>query len=92
MTARSTVLADYTITWSSIPLEQYWALPEQAQKQVDERLRAVRRDPLSPPEDYSPDTDLWTVAYGGGAGLLVYAAVPVRQRVIILRLVHLDDA
>jgi hypothetical protein len=82
-------LADYTITWADIPLEQYWALPEQARQHVNARILELRRDPTANSENYNPDTDHWTVDYGGGAGLLVYAAVPDRQRIIILRLIDL---
>lgn len=82
-------MANYTVTWADIPLEQYWALPEQARDQVNARLLELRRNPTRDPENYNPDTDHWTVDYGGGAGLLVYAAVPDRQRIIMLRLIHL---
>jgi len=82
-------LADYTITWGEIPLEQYWALPEQSRQDVNARVQELRRNPTKDLENYNPNTDHWTVDYGGGAGLLVYAAVPDRQRIIILRLIHL---
>ena len=36
---------------------------------------------------YDEATDQWTTTYGGGAGLIVYAVVHDRQRLIILRLV-----
>lgn len=82
-------MADYTITWGEIALEQYWALPEQARQNVNARVLELRRNPTKDLENYNPHTDHWTVDYGVGAGLLVYAAVPDRQRIIILRLIHL---
>src|SRR5215210_2629774 len=86
-TAHSTVLAEYTVTWADIAFEQYWTLPETARLQVDQRVRELRADPVGQPVTYDAGSDLWTVDWGPGAGLLVYAAVPARQRVIILRLI-----
>ena len=44
-------------------------------------------NPRQPREGYDELTDQSTTSYGGGAGLIVYAVVHERQRVIILRLV-----
>ena len=82
-------MADYTITWGEIPLEEYWALPEQARRDVNARVLELRRYPTMDLENYNPDTDHWTVDDGGGASQLVYAAVPDRQRVTMLRLINL---
>lgn len=89
-TAASTALADFLITWAEIPFAQYWALPETVRDQIDVRTRGLRLDPTSPPAVYSSETDLWTLDYAEGAGLIVYAAVLYRQRVIILRLIDLN--
>lgn len=86
-TAPSTALADYTVTWADIAFEQYWALGGGARDQVDRRIRDLLANPTGQPETYNSETDLWTVDYGSGTGLLVYAAVPARQRVVVLRLI-----
>lgn len=52
-------------------------------------VRVRCRNPTKDLENYNPHTDHWTVDYGVGAGLLGNAAVPDRQRIIILRLIHL---
>ena len=78
-------MADFTVTWATIAFEQYWSLTDAVRDQVSQRVHELRRDPTGHLENYNPATDLWTVDYGAGAGLLVYAAVPQRQRVIILR-------
>lgn len=82
-------MADYTVTWAEIAFEQYWALRDDGQQQVNERWVDLRRRPGQRPASYDQGTDHWTVEYGDGAGLLVYAVVPQRRRVIILRLIDL---
>ena len=73
--------------WSQIPLEQYLALPEQAQRQVDVRVAELLNEPEGSPQAYDPPTDQWTTVYGDGAGLILYAVVHSHRRVLILRLV-----
>ena len=80
-------MAGYTARWSQIPLEQYAALPEVAQRQVDVRVAELLEEPEGPPQAYDPPTDQWTTVYGDGAGLILYAVVHAHRRVLILRLV-----
>ncbi len=80
-------MARYTARWSQIPLEQYAALPEQAQRQIDARVAELLEEPEGPPQAYDPPTDQWTTVYGDGAGLILYAVVHPHRRVLILRLV-----
>ena len=54
---------------------------------VTARLEQLLKNPRQPRDGYDELTDQWTTTYGGGAGLIVYAVVHERQRVIILRLV-----
>lgn len=77
----------YGPVWLEIALEQYASLPTEARKQVDARVEELLDNPRQPGAGYDERTDQWTTTYGGGAGLIAYAVVPERQRVIILRLV-----
>ena len=47
--------------------------------------RNLRQQPG--PAAYDQRTDQWTITYGAGIGLIVYAIVHDHQQVIILRLV-----
>lgn len=77
----------YGPVWLEIALEQYASIPVEARKQVDARIEQLLENPRQPLDGYDELTDQWTTTYGGGAGLIVYAVVHERQRVIILRLV-----
>lgn len=77
----------YTARWLQIPLEQYAALPTEAQRQVDDRVEQLLEQPEGQPEAYDPPSDQWTTTYGDGAGLILYAVVHQHRRVLILRLV-----
>ncbi|MGH3614283.1 MAG: type II toxin-antitoxin system RelE family toxin [Pseudonocardia sp.] len=77
----------YGPVWLEIALEQYASLPPEAREQVGARIEQLLEDPRQPMGGYDELTDQWTTIYGGGAGLIVYAVVHERQRVIILRLV-----
>lgn len=71
-----------------IAREQYAALPPEAGKQVDVRIEQLLENPGQEPRSaYDNATDQWTTTYGAGAGLILYAVVHERQRLIILRLV-----
>ncbi|MGH3755957.1 MAG: hypothetical protein ACRDRP_25405 [Pseudonocardiaceae bacterium] len=50
-------------------------------------LEIAREQYASLPAAARKQIDQWTTTYGGGAGLIVYAVVHARQRLIILRLV-----
>jgi hypothetical protein len=77
----------YGPVWLEIAREQYEALPESARAEVDTRLKQLLENPRGPLGGYDQRTDQWTIVYGDGAGLIVYAVVHDRRRVIILRLV-----
>jgi plasmid stabilization system protein ParE len=55
--------------------------------QISARIEQLLENPRQPRDSYDQLTDQWTTTYGDGAGLIVYAVVHERQRVIILRLV-----
>jgi hypothetical protein len=44
----------YTARWLQIPLEQYDALPDQAQRQVDLRVAELLEEPEGPSQAYDP--------------------------------------
>lgn len=78
----------YGAVWVEIAREQYALLPPEAREQVDARIEQLLENPRQhPPSAYDSATDQWTTTYGAGAGLIVYAVVHQRERVIILRLV-----
>lgn len=77
----------YGPVWLEITLEQYAGLPTVTREQVDARVEELLENPHQPHSAYDERTDQWTTVYGGGTGLIVYAVVHERQRVIILRLV-----
>lgn len=65
----------YTARWLQIPLEQYDALSDQAQRQVDVRVAELLKEPDGASQAYDAPSDQWTTTYGGGAGLIVYAVM-----------------
>jgi hypothetical protein len=74
--------------WLEIAHEHYASLPTEARAHVDARIEQLLENPRPGADtDYDHRTDQWTTTYGDGAGLIVYAVVHDRQRVIILRLV-----
>ncbi len=77
----------YALVWLEIALEQYVSLADQTQELLDARIEQLLENPRQPLGGYDKPTDQWTTTYGGGAGLIVYAVVHERQRIIILRLV-----
>jgi mRNA-degrading endonuclease RelE of RelBE toxin-antitoxin system len=73
---------------AEIAREQYISLPADAREQIDSRVEQLLDNPRQQPRCvYDERTDQWTTTCGDGAGLIVYAVVHDRQRVIILRLV-----
>ncbi len=80
-------MSRYGPVWLEIALEQYSSLSTEARAQVDARIEQLLENPRQPLGGYDKLTDQWTTTYGGGAGLILYAVVHERQRVIILRLV-----
>jgi mRNA-degrading endonuclease RelE of RelBE toxin-antitoxin system len=78
----------YRPVWLEIAREQYTSLPADAREQIETRVEQLLENPRQQPRSaYDERTDQWTTTYGDGAGLIVYAVVHDRQRVIILRLV-----
>lgn len=78
----------YGPVWLEIAREQYTSLPADAREQIDTRVEQLLENPQQQPRSaYDERTDQWTTTYGDGAGLIVYAVVHDRQRVIVLRLV-----
>lgn len=80
-------MARYGQVWLEIARAQYADLPAEDRRQVDDRLEQLLEEPRLSRSAYDEPTDQWTTSYGDGAGLIVYAVVDERQRVIILRLV-----
>jgi hypothetical protein len=79
----------YGLIWLEIAREYYAGLPATAQEQIDVRIEQLLENPPQQSRSaYDEVTDQWTTTtFGGGAGLIVYAVVHDRQRLIILRLV-----
>ncbi|MDQ3601963.1 MAG: hypothetical protein M3408_12130 [Actinomycetota bacterium] len=80
-------MARYGLVWLEIAREYLASLPVEVREQVSARIEQLLENPRQPRDGYDELTDQWTTTYGGGAGLIVYAVVHQRERVIILRLV-----
>lgn len=80
-------MARYGLVWLEIAREDYASFPAATQRQISARIEQLLENPRHTGADYDQLTDQWTTTYGAGAGLIVYAVVHERQRVIILRLV-----
>lgn len=80
-------MARYGLVWLEIAREDYAGLPDDIRAQISTRIEQLLENPRRPRDGYDELTDQWTTTYGGGVGLIVYAVVHERQRVIILRLV-----
>ncbi|MGB6165273.1 MAG: hypothetical protein WCF33_24830 [Pseudonocardiaceae bacterium] len=78
----------YGLVWLEIAREHYASLSAAAREQIDARTEQLRENSRQQSRSaYDEATDQWTITYGGGAGLIVYAVVREHQRLIILRLV-----
>ena len=80
-------MARYGLVWLEIAREYLARLPVEVREQVSARIEQLLENPRQPRDGYDELTDQWTTTYGGGAGLIVYAVVHERERVVILRLV-----
>lgn len=80
-------MARYGLVWLEIARDYFASLPIDQRAQVRARIEELLENPRQPRDGYDELTDQWTTTYGGGAGLIVYAVVHERERVIILRLV-----
>lgn len=88
-TGPSDALADYLITWVDYALDQYLALDQTVSTQLDERLRLLARQPTGDAL-YDRATDHWSVEFDAGRGLVIYVVNEPRQRVVILRVLHVS--
>jgi plasmid stabilization system protein ParE len=70
-----------------IAREYLASLRVEVREQVNARIEQLLENPRQPRGGYDELTDQWTITYGGGTGLIVYAVVHEHERVIILRLV-----
>jgi mRNA-degrading endonuclease RelE of RelBE toxin-antitoxin system len=77
-------VARYGLIWLEIAHDDYASLPEATRVQISARIEQLLENPRQPRDHYDEVTGQWTTTYGGGAGLIVYAVVHERQRVIIL--------
>lgn len=78
----------YRPVWLEIARQQYTSLAADAREQIGTRVEQLLNNPRQQPRcAYDERTDQWTTTHGDGAGLIVYAVVHDRQRVIIPRLV-----
>lgn len=75
----------YSLIWLEIAEQQYLSLPRDVQDQIDASLKQILDDPES--GKYDKSSDQWTVTFGDGAGMIVYAVVRQNVKVIVLRLV-----
>ena len=80
-------MARYGPVWLEIAREYLATLPVEVREQISARIEQLLENPRQPRDGYDELTDQWTTTYGGGAGLIVYAVVHERERVVILRLV-----
>ena len=80
-------MARYGLIWLEIAHADYASLPERSRAQINARIEQLLENPRQAGDSYDRLTDQWTTTYGDGAGLIVYAVVHERQRVIILRFV-----
>jgi len=80
-------MARYGLIWLEIAYADYESLPEDIRTQISARIEQLLENPRQSRDSYAERTDQGTTTYGNGAGLIVYAVVHERQRVIILRLV-----
>ena len=80
-------MARYGLIWLEIAYTDSTSLAERTRAQISARIEQLLENPRQPRDSYDQLTDQWTTTYGDGAGLIVYAVVHERQRVIILRLV-----
>ena len=78
----------YGPVWLEIAREHYASLPAAAREQVDARIEELLENPLEQSSSaYDQRSDQRTTVYGDGTGLIVYAIIHERERIIILRLV-----
>jgi mRNA-degrading endonuclease RelE of RelBE toxin-antitoxin system len=80
-------VARYGLIWLEIAREDYASMPEATRVQISTRIEQLLENPRQAHDGYDQLTDQWTTTYSDGAGLIVYAVVHERHRVIILRLV-----
>ena len=82
----------HRVVWLEIAERQYLDLPDPARDQVDQLLTQLEQTPTDlPGAVFDQPSDQWSAPFGD-LGLMLYAVVPDRATVIILRIIHLDVA
>jgi mRNA-degrading endonuclease RelE of RelBE toxin-antitoxin system len=82
----------HRLVWLEVAERQYLDLPDQARDQVDQLLSQLEQAPTHVPGAvFDQPSDQWSAPLGDFA-LVLYAVVPDRATVIILRIIHLDVA
>jgi hypothetical protein len=79
----------YRLLWLELAERQYPDLPDDTRALVDERLTLLQSDPAGLPDaTYDAASDQWSAPIAE-RGLMLYAVVPERAIVIVLRLIAL---
>jgi hypothetical protein len=79
----------YRLLWLELAERQYLDLPDDTRALVDERLTLLQSDPAGLPDaTYDAASDQWSAPIAE-RGLMLYAVVPERATVIVLRLIAL---
>ena len=80
----------YWTRWLEIPDAYYRDSPAHVQRQIRERVTALKADPYPPDADYDVSRDSWTATFGDGSGIITYSVVEANKCVLILRLLSLS--
>jgi hypothetical protein len=79
----------YRLLWLELAEQQYLDLPDDTRALVDGRLTQLESDPAGLPDaTYDAASDQWSAPIAEH-GLMLYAVVPERATVIVLRLIAL---
>ncbi len=78
------------VIWAELAERQYLDLPGSARDRVDQLLPQLEQTPTQIPDaTYDQAADHWTAPFADFSFIL-YAVVPARSTVIILRIVHIE--
>ena len=84
-------MPSHRMIWAELAERQYLDLPDSARDRADRLLAELEHTPTEVPGAvYDQAADHWTPPFGDFSFIL-YAVVPDRPTVIILRIVHLED-
>ena len=79
----------YRLLWFELAERQYLDFPDDTRALVDERLTLLQSGPAGLPDaTYDAASDQWSARIAE-RGLMLYAVVPERATVIVLRLIAL---